>query len=103
MGIYINPQNMQKEDFLTKFGKQISEEEFKDWKFVKNQEDIPVCLIQNPYFTAAAVAYDKQEVEDCTYYSDTRPKEFYLVNKELLLTSNVLEPRDIDFLRRENV
>jgi len=103
MGIYINPQNMQKEAFLTKFGEQISEEEFKDWKFVKNQEDIPVCLVQNPYFTAAAVAYDKRELEAFTYYSDTRPKEFYLVNKEMLLTSNVLEQGDIEILRRENV
>lgn len=78
MGYYINPPNMSKEAFLQKHGKVISANEVND-QF--NGEALPVCLVNNEGFTAAAIAYDPREANEFLR-NDGRRKQWFVVTKE---------------------
>lgn len=56
MGYYINPPEGTKEQWLEKFGQMIS-----DPAWPAPEGMIPVCLIENPTFTAAGIAYCEEE------------------------------------------
>lgn len=77
MGLYINPTDMSKEDWLARNGKP-GYEEFID----PSTGDISVCLVENGYFTAAAVAYSKREFDAFSRPSDGRPKLWFRVPVE---------------------
>lgn len=81
MGCYINPQNETKEMFLEEHGTRISLYYFRTFKEFDGL-DLPVCLVHNGMFTAAAIAYNEGEISAFTDPSDVRPKKFYLVAKE---------------------
>jgi hypothetical protein len=86
MGSYINPRNETKEQFLVKNGSKVSA----SFKY----EDIPqdkmmVCLVNNGFFTAAGIMFDEREYDDFHVKGDTRPKDWYLVDKNLLLDEEV--------------
>ena len=83
MGIYINPPDRKKEDFLLEYGKMISQSKFRSFdKF--DGELLPVCLVNNGPFTAAGVAYSHGEVEAFGGFNDLRPRRFFLVRKDVL-------------------
>lgn len=83
MGAYINSTKQTKEEFLSKNGVEITIEEFKNFDY-DNKKALPVCLVDNGPFTAAAIAYSKRENQAFINVDDFRPKKFYLVDVEKL-------------------
>ena len=42
---------------------------------------VPVCVVDNGAFDAAAVAYSSEEFECFSYHGDVRPKQWYIMNR----------------------
>lgn len=82
MGLYINPPDKSKEQFLQEHGRKISEADAKAWNFAA--DDLPVCLVDNGAFTAAAIADRPSEVEAFTYGHDPRPRVWFAVKRDIL-------------------
>ena len=86
MGCYVNPKGMSKEEWLTENGFPVSEGQarntMKNEAYRKEAGILPVILIDNGLFTAAGVAYCKEEFEAFTDPSDTREKLFFLCTIE---------------------
>lgn len=89
MGVYVNPIDMTKEEWLESFGEKLSEAPA---SIDEHPGSLPVCLVDNGLFTAAGVAYSEVELEVFAYRpGDTRPKTWYWVPvKRLLEASNLL-------------
>ena len=82
MGYYVNPTPpMTKEQFLERNGKPMTADEAKKFDFNVNKNHLPVCLVQNPGFTAAGIAYDAHE-RDAFARHDHRTKEWFLVSRK---------------------
>ena len=81
MGAYVNPEDMSKEDWLNK-----NAAEFQaaiPWKDVV-MGYMPIVLVQNQGFTAAAIAFSPEEYSVFTNPDDLRPKRyFYAAIKKL--------------------
>lgn len=80
MGYYINPKTETKEAWLSKNGVKSNMNEVQQCEI---GEKVPVCLVDNGPFTAAAIAYDAGE-RDEFLKPDHRPKIWFLVDRELL-------------------
>lgn len=62
MGYYINPYtDIDKEEWLDKYAKQVSRNEMV-WEKIP-EGHLPIVLIYNPGFTAAGIAYSEQELK----------------------------------------
>jgi len=79
MGLYINPKNKSKEEWLEDNNIDVSTHPF-DFEDIGDDNHI-ICLVDNGMFTAAAVAYDIREYEDFKY-NDGRFKVWFIVPKE---------------------
>ena len=79
MRYYIDPLNMSKEEFLESRGTEISAASALAHNF--NMESLPVCLVDNGFFTAAGIGYCPEEVEAFAR-PDGRTKTWYLVFKD---------------------
>lgn len=89
MGCYINPTNCSKEKFLNTKGKRIKGSQALE---VLDEEGfLPVCLVNNGMFTAAAVGYSNREVKEFLRPNDPRPKDWYKVAVNDLLTVSDLK------------
>jgi hypothetical protein len=77
MGLYINPVNETKEEFLNREGTPAQPE----WP--SDPDKVLVCWIENQMFTAAAVIFDHDELREFTQ-PDTRPRLWYTVPKQSL-------------------
>lgn len=95
MGIYINPPDQEKEEWLADNGEQVSQEaaEAADYKTA-----FPVVLVNNGPFTAAGVADTPTELGAFTGVSDMRPKQFFLVEAGKL-TDKIVGERYAEHLR----
>jgi hypothetical protein len=83
MGMYINPPGMSKEKWLQSNGKLIKDMSLlKNWDFTSDY--LAVCLVENPGFSAAAVAFDRDELDHFLRSPDMRPKYWYSVAKTRL-------------------
>jgi hypothetical protein len=82
MGFYVNPQKETKEAFLARCGRGI-DAHFK-WQNLP-AGSLPVTLVDNGPFTAAAICYSKEEFEEFTDPNDRRLRMYYLVKIEDLL------------------
>lgn len=85
MGCYINPKDMTKETWLYKFAKPTL------GPMPITESEVPVCLVDNGPFTAAAVAYDPRELEAFLVPSDRRPKVWFTATRESLYTVSDLK------------
>ena len=84
MGYYINPTDMSKEQWLAGNGFKISGRDIKMNGFENiRSNELPVCLVDNGPFTAAAIAYNQQEFDEFMK-PDGRGKTWYLVPRVLL-------------------
>lgn len=77
MGYYINPPDMTKEEWLSQFGKPIQTPN--DYDF--SGPNLPVCLVDNGWMTAAGIVPHKRELEAFTDKNDLRPKKWFDVAK----------------------
>lgn len=85
MGAYINPPRPQtKEQFLEANGIPVSLEEVRDWN-ARPEGCLPVCLVDNGYFTAAGICYSPAELKVFTAPGDPRPASFFYVEQDKLL------------------
>ena len=79
MGYYINPPNMTKEEFLLMHGTPAN---IRTQTFADCPEDcLPVILVDNGMFTAAAICPDGSEFEAFMLPTDHRPKIMFWVHK----------------------
>ena len=73
MGYYINPPDRSKEDFLKEHGYPITGSgAVAAWSLPIIHLYLPVCLVDNGAFTAAAIGYDRAETER---FYDTGPND----------------------------
>ena len=80
MGLYINPLNQSKEEFLAAHGKLVSVGA--TLAHVSFSNAIPVILVDNYTFTAAAVGYSAREIAAFFHPEDLRPKQCWLLPRE---------------------
>ena len=83
MGLYINPLNMSKEQFLQDHGTLVNPQDYDNdasavWA-ARQPNELPVILIDNGPFTAAAIGYCEKEVVDFLDPDDPRPRVLYMV------------------------
>lgn len=90
MGLYINPKDMTKEQFLIENGTQISHP--LPAKLIP-QDKILVCLVYNAAFTAAGVVFNDYELEAFTSDTDLRKKEWFVLPIDVL--PRVCDPRKL--------
>ena len=74
MGVYIDPANGTKEEWLKKHGQKFLT--FR-WNYLEAGE-LPVILVKNPAFTAAAIAFCEEEFDIFMNPRDERYKEIYI-------------------------
>lgn len=92
MGVYVNPADgSDKVEWLTE---NAVEEDYgppESWDARLDEGLLPVCLVDNGFFTAAAVIFDEREFIEATR-PDARPRIWYLVPIEYLIrASNLTE------------
>jgi hypothetical protein len=83
MGIYINPPNISKEEFLIINGTPIPPKAISFDSALNILGKLHVCLVDNGPFTAAAVAYCKDELSEFLI-QDGRDKSWFLVHVDHL-------------------
>jgi hypothetical protein len=81
MGYYINPEEQMKEHWLQEQAVPIASTEV--LSVFDSADEWPVCLVDNGLFTAAGIAYDKQEAE-AFLQPDDRPKQWFKVKRSKL-------------------
>ena len=91
MGYYINPKSETKESFLMKEGQFCPGKP--KWEELP-EGMLPVVLIDNGLFTAAGIAFSKNELD--VFTGDNRRKTYYLVEtKKLYPVSDLPAPDEL--------
>ena len=83
MGAYINPGNMSKEDWLIRYARPMTEGSFKSFQDFGGAF-LPVVLVDNGFFTAAAIAFNDEEIRAFTRPGESRLRSFWLAPVDLL-------------------
>ena len=93
MGFYINPSDMEKEDWLRIHGTRLKHEPTHEElpQYIETG-NIPVCLVLNLMFTAAAVCVNSGELSAFTQEDDQRPKWWFTVPEASLVEIGALPP-----------
>jgi hypothetical protein len=84
MGMYINPPDMSKEEWLVRHC--AATHSFQAFPPPSTTTHLPVCWVNNGAFTAAAVGYSPKEVEVFSNPDDPRPKLWFSVPRADLRT-----------------
>lgn len=86
MGYYINPKDCAKEQWLKENALHCNTQKgyVPTWETLE-EGTLPVCLVDNGPFTAAGIAYSKDEMEAFSEPSDRRPKIWFIVPIDKLL------------------
>lgn len=88
MGCYINPKYIDKDKWLIRNGEWISDVDSSEsppvYKGLCRENKLPVVLVDNGLFYAAAVCYDEEEYNSFVLPPDPRPRTIFIVDKELL-------------------
>lgn len=74
---YLNPIGISKNDWLEKNALELPSAPY---LLPDDDNEVYVCLVQNPGFSAAGVALTQFDLDRFTA-PDTRPKKWYLANK----------------------
>lgn len=85
MGSYVNPQGQSKEAWLNSNCSSGPLSAIRPWDAELYQENLPVCLVDNGPFTAAAIAYNEREFNDFNDPNDRRYKVWYIVSISRLM------------------
>ena len=80
MGYYINPPGGDKLRWLQENGQETPPA----WRDI-TAGYLPVCLVDNGPYTAAAVCYNREEFEEFSRPDDPRPRRWFLVKTARLL------------------
>ena len=80
MGIYINPPNISKEEFLAQHCVEISRQQAEDWDFFGSSL-VLLCYIENSQFSALAIIYNPHEGL-CFTSPDPRPMSYFMTERE---------------------
>jgi hypothetical protein len=90
MGAYINPKDEDKAQFLQREGKPL-----KNRGEARAHDDFKTnllcALVFTPTHTAAAIAFDRRELQDFTDPGDKRPITYYVVPREKIYPVSNLE------------
>jgi len=84
MGVYVNPENCEKEVFLREKAVEVTMDIVEIFDFKAHKDTLPVVLVDNGCFTAAGIAFCDRE-RDLFLLPDGRPKKYYLAKVEDLL------------------
>lgn len=89
MGYYIEPPNCTKEQWLREHAIYLVPPGPDAWSTLQKFQDthpgmLPVCLVQNPYFTAAGICFSQRELEAFMVPADSRRKTWYAASIERL-------------------
>lgn len=84
MGLYINPPDTTKEEWLEENGLELREAPKVHRDGWANGPAYTVCLMQNPGFTAAGVCYSRRELVEFSDPQDLRHKRWFFVSEEKL-------------------
>lgn len=102
MGCYVNPKGETKEKWLEENGELIQDYwfpgdkvQFKPYEAYCVDNKLPVIMVDNGLFRAAAVAYSESEFKVFTAADDPRPRKVYVVPIEKLKEVSDIE----DWLR----
>lgn len=98
MGYYVNPPDESKESFLSRNGIPISVG--LKWADLP-KGSLPVVLVHNGPFTAAAIAYSEAELKVFSDPSDRRQKKYFVVKVEKLLS--VSDPGFANFVKNNGL
>ena len=79
MGIYIDPLEGTKEQFLAKHGTECNENFALAFDYTVPLQRVPVCLVHNPAFTALGVAVTPEEAVRFATGKGGRQVEWYTV------------------------
>jgi len=94
MGLYINPTDVSKEQWLEENAELITQEEAHNHDY--NDKSVAIlCHVMNAMFSACAVAYQHSEYEAFTLPHDHRPKRFYKVTADKLTENSGLSLEDL--------
>lgn len=89
-----------KEEFLYKNGMQIGEDTMKDYVFNSKDPRIPVVLVDNGLFTAAAVIYSPSEMKAfLDNPKDKRIRICFFVNREDVLTRSLNDQTEKEIIK----
>lgn len=83
MGCYVNPSDMSKEEWLSRYANELQGGP-PQWSKVL-EGNLPVCLVYNSVFTAASVAYSEHELAQWCDPFDSRRKRWFIAPIEELL------------------
>ncbi|NLC31413.1 MAG: hypothetical protein GX765_05180 [Candidatus Moranbacteria bacterium] len=84
MGFYVNPPNESKESFLDREGMVAPSNPRITWDSIPKGY-LPVVLVDNGPFTAAAIAYCERELDEFTGMDDYRPRQIFMVKIKKLI------------------
>ncbi len=85
MGIYIDPQGKSKEQWLVEKAFEI---DIKSPGWPPQRDQVILCLVQNPTFSALGVCFNMREKE-AFEYPDGRPRKWYWAQKEDVCSGEV--------------
>lgn len=91
MGCYINPPDKSKEKWLEENGTVVGTPVFDP-----SLETLPVCLVSNGFFTAAAICFSEAEMMEFNDPEDRRPKLWYRVSRPKL---HAIAPDLVHFIK----
>ncbi len=74
MGLYINPNDSSKEQWLQSKAREVTQDEF---KFETGTGEVPLVWVDNGPFSALGVTYSEREFKEFTRSDDPRPRKFY--------------------------
>lgn len=101
MGYYVNlPDTKAFIDRNSDWISQREAEKFFDPSYdIYDPKKVLICAVDNYAFFAFAIAYCVEEFREFSRPSDTRPKYWYLIDKEVLINSGGVDRHTIEMLQ----